>query len=147
MIGDSRYPFPKDAKTAVLIHWHNKTDSNTPFATANGEDIGSNTPEGVLRRLETWLRKKDAGKDGKCVVVEVKGQKAMVLKPVARREGHMMSGRPPQVIQNFEVMFWWQGKEYENLGLEFRTCVWDSPIEKRVRVKKSDRKKEGEVYL
>lgn len=138
---------PVDAKTAVLIHWHNKTDNNTPFATANGDNITSNTPEGVLRRLETWLRKNDAGKDGKAVVVEVKGQKAIVMIPTRRREGYMASGCPAQVIQNFDVKLWWQGKEYENFGLEFLTCVWDSPSEKRVRVKKSERIQRGDVYL
>lgn len=138
---------PVNVKSALLLHWHNINENNATFATANGDNISSNTPDGVLRRLETWLRKNDAGKDGKAIVVEVKGQKAIVLTPTARREGYMVSGCPAQVIQNFDVKLWWQGKEYDSCGLEFLTCVWDSPMDKRVRVKKSERIQRGDVYL
>ena len=128
-----RWPFPTTPLQAIEMNWRHHCPDDVPFATANGQDISSNMPDGILRRLETWIRKNDAGADGQPVVVEVKGRKAIVLKPVQRRTG-LASTMPGQVIQNFEVRLWYDGKEYEPIVLDLQTCVWDS--EKRVRVKK-----------
>lgn len=144
-------PFPAHPLEAVYMHWTSNPnrEPGSPFATANGDDISSNTPEGVLRRLETWLRKNDIGgwdengvADGaktQPVVVEVMQQKAIVLTPVGRTMGPT-SADWGNVIQNFDVKLWWQGKEYESLRLDFRTVVWSS--EKRARRRKE---KKGQV--
>ena len=138
-------PFPTHPLDSVYMHWHNKNrEIGSPFATANGDDIGSNTPEGVIRRLETWIRKNDIGEEGKThpVVVEVMSEKAIVLTPIRRVVGPT-SANPGDVIQNFDVKLWWQGKEYECLRLDFRTMRWS--CEKRVRGWKKNKDSEGVI--
>lgn len=123
-------PFPTTPKQAVELNWRLGAENGTPVAMVNGTKISSTTPEDVLRRLETWLRKNDAGKDGQPIVLEVMGHKTMVLTPVERNFGLISCG-PLQITQRFRVMLWYLGKEYENLVMDFQTCVWES--EKKVR--------------
>ena len=119
-------PFPGSPHNAVLLNWHEPWKPEAPMATVNGDDISSTTPEGILRRLETWLNRHGAdllqGDDKASVVVEVKGHKAIVLKPLRVEYGPVVG--KPELIVNFDVRFWWRGKEYESLTLDLRTCVW-----------------------
>ena len=134
-------PFPGSPYTAVLLNWHEPWKPETPMATVNGNDISSTTPEGILRRLETWLNKRGPdllqGDDKASVVVEVKGHKAIVLKPLRVEYGPVVG--KPELVVNFDVQFWWRGKEYESLTLDLRTCVW--PLRGKREKKRKERVK------
>jgi hypothetical protein len=116
-------PFPGSPHNAVLLNWHEPWKPEAPMATVNGDDISSTTPEGILRRLETWLNRNgpDLAADAP-VIVEVKGHRTIVLTPLRRDYGPVVSR--PTIIVNFDVKFWWRGKEYESLTQDLRTCVW-----------------------
>lgn len=139
--------FPGSPHNAVLLNWHEPWKPEAPMATVNGDDISSTTPEGILRRLETWLNKNgpdlmqdDTGRFtyDAVITVEVKGHKAIVLKPLRVEYGPVV-GRPELVV-NFDVRFWWRGKEYVSLTLDLRTCVW--PLwGKREKKKRKERVK------
>lgn len=111
---------------AVLEHWKSTRVPGSMMADVNGDDIGSNSPAGVLKRLKTWMKKHDAGKDGKQVVLNVMGHKTMVLTPISREE-QWISGFPPQVIQRFDVKLWNGERECQGIDGEFQTCVWEKP--------------------
>lgn len=136
-----RYPFPTTPLQAIEMNWRLSAPVGTPIAMVNGTDkISSNTPEGVLRRFETWLKKHDAGADGKDVVLEVVGYRAIVLRPIGRTVVSRVSCVPGEIVQQFDVRLCYDGKEFENLVMDLQTCVWDA--EKRVRKKKGKVKNE-----
>jgi len=135
--------FPTNPLNAVQMAWQTNCPPGTHTATVNGDVISSNTPEGVLRRFETWLnRHTDIGGPGKedtTVELAVRGVRCMVLTPTGRG-WEEVSGFPPKVLQWFDVKLWWQGKEYDSLWLDYRTCVWEVKEKKVRKVKATGQK-------
>lgn len=128
--------FPISPIQAVTFHWANPNHKpGIPFATVTldgtgvKDEIGSGKPAGVLKRLETWLKKNDIGSEetlGRPVTVEVMGEKAMVLTPLVRRP-QFVSGSCLRWCTEFDVKLWWLDCEYDSLVMDdFKVMIWEA---------------------
>lgn len=129
---------PRTPLGAISEAWTGKNaGKGFPMAEVNGDVISSNTPRGVLKRFETWIRRHDIGAEGNEIVVTltVMGNKCIVLTPTRRR---MIAGCGMPVwkwIQNFDVKLWNFDREYDCLTADLMTMTWDYDIKKNVRIR------------
>lgn len=117
---------PRSPLEAVMLNASGLVPEGETIASVNGQDISSNTPEGILRRLATWLKRNDVGgpKWSGNVDLRCHGKLTVRLIPKGRMVGGI-SEAPAMVSQWFDVRLFRNGREFESVNLDFRTCQWE----------------------